>query len=110
MVQYLSSSDPKVAAVVKAVRSRKRRVSFAPYSAGSTVLLGWDGGSREEYYVVWGDYSVSPLETQQDPNRMGDPWGHRHVLPPFPHGAVAVVRMGTFNGKPATPQIQYRPW
>ena len=103
----LDSRDPSVAFIVKAIRSRKKKVVVRNYDIGAYVLIGWHGGSCEEHYAVYPSGHVQRLSTVLDPNRDCDPYGQRHILPKYPEGAVAVVKTGIWCGKPSTPVIMF---
>lgn len=111
------NTDPVLARICAAVGSRRRKCYLAPYPAGSTVSTGWDGGSKDDYYMVMGDVvghgacTALHLYMERDPNPMGDPHGQRRVLPPFPTNpsVVAIVRWGYFCGKPGIPEVWLRP-
>lgn len=100
------STDKRVAHIMRVLKSRKRTCSIGPYREGETVLTGWDGGSKDEYMVIHRG-GVSHLRMEVDPDRTGDPFKQRMVLPKFPSNAVAVARVGFFCGKPATPHIMF---
>jgi hypothetical protein len=70
-------------------------------------MTGWQGGSCEDWSVVYANGTVRALDLQVDPNRFGDPFGQRCLTPEWPVGAVAVVRHGVTNGKPATPYVYF---
>jgi hypothetical protein len=102
---------PDIARLVKGI-SKKRRAYIADpgYRAGREVTVGWDGGSRDQWYVVYAaGRRVEPLGLARSPNGFNDPFGQRHVLPEWPAGADAVVMAGTFCGKPATPTVYLPP-
>ena len=100
-------SDARLTRIVRAVGSRKHKAYVHDrYPAGSSVMTGWDGGSKDEWYVVRGDHAEF-LPLAPDSNRMGDPFGQRKVLPEFPAGADAVVECGVFCGKPAMPRVYF---
>lgn len=103
----VSSKDPTVADIVKAIGSRKHNVIVGNYNIGAYVMTGWHGGSCEEHYAVYPGGHVQRLSTVMDPNRDCDPYGQRHILPKYPEGAVAVVKIGTWRGKPSTPVIMF---
>ena len=104
-METVPNTDPRIARMFKATGSRKKSAMISNYTPGSTFLTGWDGGSRDTYHIITKDYRLEPLQADVDPDRMGDPHNSRKVFPPFPENAVAVVRMGTFLGKPTTPHF-----
>lgn len=103
---------PRLARMARTV-SRKHTAYVAVYKPGGTWLSGWDDGSRDYYGMIvrvpGGDLKCLSLHCEPDPDRMGDPFKQRLVLPPWPNpDCVAIVRYGTFCGKPSTPTLYFR--
>jgi len=102
-----SEWDNTITKIVKAVGSKKQAVILSMYSGGDTHMTGWDGGSKSSLVRVTTAFKVEPLELTLDDNRMGDLFSQRMVTPKkLPEDTLAVVKVGIFCGKPATPGIQ----
>lgn len=83
---------------------RKRNVTLRESNCVTLMNLNWDGGSRDTYTLV----DLTTRTTTPLGNSMAAPWDNsdegRKV--DIPQG-FAVVRTGTFCGKPATMNITF---
>lgn len=93
--------------ICKTVGSRKRKAMVSRHSCNVTLSgTYWDSGSRSSYSLV--DLNTMQVQPQAHhaPVQFGGP-REDPVIVLLPHQAV--VKTGTFLGKPATPVVFLHP-
>ena len=104
----LESVPAKTFPFLRTITPKRTAYKAGHYKPGQSVLLNWDGGSKSDFYWAFRNGQVEFIPfgpSTLDPDRMGDPFKQRHILPEPPVGAIAMIQAGTFCGKPATPFV-----
>ena len=96
--------------IQRLVRNLSRKHRAFVYVVDQVKLTGayWDGGNRSEYYLV--DTATGASAPIHGSHTLAPQFGGAEAAPIYeiPEGK-AVVRVGTFMGKPATPTVYFRP-
>jgi hypothetical protein len=108
-MQTINLSDsPELAKLIRAADSTyKKRTAYVHVRADVTLSgTYWDGGSRSTYHAVNLATRKVSAAPQYSPPQFGGPIADPTVS--IPAGA-AIVRTGTFCGKPATAAVYLNP-
>ena len=102
------STAPELRRLIQAAFPDYRKKSAFLSAATDVTLSGtyWDGGSRNEYAAIDLATGRNAGAPQYDPPQFGGPRTDPRVQLPV---GVAIVRAGTFCGKPATAHVYLHP-